>query len=178
LKKESIFIISEMYIHHRQSLFPSGSIPTMRALVQRVKRCSVTIDGKLHSSIDRGILVFLGVKVGDTELDAEYLAERCSSLRIFEDDAGKMNLSTKDVKGEAMVVSQFTLYGDTHKGNRPSYIAAAPPQVAGSLYDHFLRQLQKYVGSQYIASGVFRAMMEVELVNDGPVTVMLESKNG
>jgi D-tyrosyl-tRNA(Tyr) deacylase len=149
----------------------------MRALVQRVKRCSVTTEGKIHSSIERGILVFLGVKNGDTMSDAEYLAERCSLLRIFEDETGKMNLSVKDAKGEVMVVSQFTLYGDTHKGNRPSYTDAAPPHIAEALYDFFIKHLQENLGNQYVASGVFRAMMDVELANDGPVTLMLESKN-
>jgi len=149
----------------------------MRALVQRVKRCSVAIDGKLHSSIEKGILVFLGIKTGDTESDVEYLAERCSSLRIFEDESGKMNYSVKDVNGEAMVVSQFTLYGDTHKGNRPSYTDAAPPQIAEALYKYFITCLQNNLGEKQISSGVFRAMMDVEFVNDGPVTLMLESKN-
>jgi D-aminoacyl-tRNA deacylase len=149
----------------------------MRVVVQRVKRCSVAIEGKLHSSIEKGMLILLGIKIGDTESDAEYLAERCSSLRIFEDEAGKMNLSMKDVKGEAMVVSQFTLYGDTHKGNRPSYTDAAPPQIAEALYDSFINHLQKHFGDQHIVSGVFRAMMDVELINDGPVTLMLESKS-
>jgi D-tyrosyl-tRNA(Tyr) deacylase len=149
----------------------------MRALVQRVKRCSVSIDGTVRSSIDQGMLILLGVKNGDTESDAEYLAERCSSLRIFEDPSGKMNLSVKDVQGDAMVVSQFTLYGDTRKGNRPSYTDAAPPQIAEAFYDSFINHLKKHVGNSHIASGVFRAMMDVELVNDGPVTVMVESKN-
>jgi D-tyrosyl-tRNA(Tyr) deacylase len=149
----------------------------MRALVQRVKRCSVTIDGKLHGSIQTGILILLGMKSSDTNSDAEYLAARCSSLRIFEDEAGKMNLSVHDIKGEAMVVSQFTLYGDTRKGNRPSYTDAAPPQIAEVLYDRFIEYLQTYLGDQHVASGVFRALMDVELINDGPVTLMLESKN-
>jgi D-aminoacyl-tRNA deacylase len=149
----------------------------MRALVQRVKRCSVLLEGTQKSSIELGMLILLGVKNGDTESDADYLAERCSSLRIFEDEAGKMNLSVKDVKGEAMVVSQFTLYGDTHKGNRPSYTDAAPPQIAEALYNRFISHLQKLVGDQRVASGVFRAMMDIDLINDGPVTLMLESKN-
>jgi D-aminoacyl-tRNA deacylase len=149
----------------------------MRALVQRVKRCSVTIDGTLQSSIGRGMLILLGVKHSDTDSDAEYLAERCLSLRIFEDSSGKMNCSIKDVQGDAMVVSQFTLYGDTRKGNRPSYTDAAPPQIAEALYELFINQLKKHGGDSHIASGVFRAMMDVELVNDGPVTVMVESKN-
>jgi D-tyrosyl-tRNA(Tyr) deacylase len=149
----------------------------MRALVQRVKRCSVTIEGKLYSSIENGILILIGMRNGDNESDAKYLAERCSSLRIFEDEAGKMNLSVKEVNGEAMVVSQFTLYGDTHKGNRPSYTDAAPPQIAEALYNNFVSYLQKYLGEKRVATGVFRAMMKVELINDGPVTLMLESKN-
>ncbi len=157
--------------------FYNRIITAMRVLVQRVKRCSVTIEGTLHSSIEKGMLILLGIKKGDTESDAEYLAERCSSLRIFEDKTGKMNLSVKDVKGEAIVVSQFTLYGDTQKGNRPSYSDAAPPQIAEALYDHFNRHLKKHLDEQHVASGIFRAMMDVELVNDGPVTLMLESKN-
>ena len=149
----------------------------MRALVQRVKRCSVSIDGKLTSSIGMGLLVFLGVKNGDAEVDAEYLAERCASLRIFDDEARKMNLSVKDVLGEAMVVSQFTLYGDTRKGNRPSYTDAASQKIAEVLYDHFAEHLRKLLGEKRVATGVFRAMMDVELVNDGPVTLILESKS-
>ena len=148
----------------------------MRALVQRVKRCSVTIDGKPHSSIEKGVLILLGIKNGDTKSNAEYLAERCSALRIFEDESGKMNISIKDVHGEAMVVSQFTLYGDTRKGNRPSYTDAAPPQIADELYTYFITCLQKILGKHRVAAGVFRAMMNVELINDGPVTLMLESK--
>jgi D-tyrosyl-tRNA(Tyr) deacylase len=149
----------------------------MRALVQRVKRCSVSIEGKLTSSIGMGVLVFLGVKNSDAEIDAEYLAERCASLRIFDDETGKMNLSVKDVNGEVMVVSQFTLYGDTRKGNRPSYTDAAPQQIAEMLYDHFTTHVRKLLGEKRVVTGVFRAMMDVELINDGPVTLMLESKN-
>jgi D-aminoacyl-tRNA deacylase len=149
----------------------------MRALVQRVKQCSVTIEGKLNSSIGRGLLVLLGVKNGDTEVDAKYLAERCAALRIFDDEDGKMNLSVKDVHGETMVVSQFTLYGDTRKGNRPSYADAAPPDRAELLYDHFTARLRKLLGEQRVATGVFRAMMDVELINDGPVTLIVESKS-
>jgi D-tyrosyl-tRNA(Tyr) deacylase len=134
------------------------------------------IEGKLHRSVERGMLIFLGIKNGDTKSDAEYLAERCSLLRIFEDEAGKMNVSINDVHGEAMVVSQFTLYGDTRKGNRPSYTDAAPPQSAEALYHCFITCLQKKLGEHRVAEGVFRAMMDVELINDGPVTLMLESK--
>ena len=149
----------------------------MRALIQRVKKCSVTIDGSMHSSIGSGLLIFLGIKNDDTESAAEYLAERCCSLRIFEDDAGKMNRSILDSKGEAMIVSQFTLYGDTRKGNRPSFTDAAPPPIAEALYNHFISHMQKIIGEQQVASGVFRAMMDIALVNDGPVTLMVESKN-
>jgi D-aminoacyl-tRNA deacylase len=148
----------------------------MRALVQRVKRCSVSIDGKQHSCIDRGMLIFLGVKNNDTENDAEYLADRCSALRIFDDGNEKMNLSILDVGGQAMVVSQFTLYGDAQKGNRPGYTDAAPPQIAEELYERFIHHLQQSLSQRCVASGVFRAKMDVELVNDGPVTLLLESK--
>ena len=149
----------------------------MRAVVQRVKRCSVAIEGKPNSSIGTGILILLGVKNGDTVADAEYLADRCAALRIFDDEAGKMNLCVNDVNGDAMVVSQFTLYGDTRKGNRPSYTDAAPPSLAESLYDHFTNHLRKLLGERRVATGVFRAMMDVELVNDGPVTLIVESKS-
>jgi D-aminoacyl-tRNA deacylase len=149
----------------------------MRVLVQRVKRCSVSINGALISSIGMGVLIFIGVKNSDEKVDAEYLAERCASLRILDDETGKMNLSVKDVNGEAMVVSQFTLYGDTRKGNRPSYSDAAPQQIAEVLYDHFTNHLRKMLGENRVVTGVFRAMMDIELVNDGPVTLMLESKN-
>jgi len=152
-------------------------LKTMRALVQRVKKCSVSIDGKLNSFIGTGMLIFLGVKNNDAEVDAEYLAERCALLRIFNDEAGKMNLSVKEAAGEAMVVSQFTLYGDTRKGNRPSYTDAASQEAAEVLYDHFTAHLRKILGKERVATGIFRSMMDVELVNDGPVTLMLESKN-
>jgi len=148
----------------------------MRAVIQRVRRCSVSIDGKLQSSVGSGMLILLGVKQADQETDAEYLADRCSALRIFEDSQGKMNLSLTDVGGSAMVVSQFTLYGDTRKGNRPSYSQAAPPEQAEALYEHFVRRLRLCLGDEKVATGVFRAMMNVELVNDGPVTVIVESK--
>ena len=148
----------------------------MRALLQRVQRCSVAINGNVQSSVGSGLLILLGVHANDTTIDAEYLAERCAALRIFEDADGKMNLSITDVKGEAMVVSQFTLYGDTKKGNRPSYSDAAPSQIAKALYEHFILCLRKLLGSQKVGTGVFGAMMDVELVNAGPVTLMIESK--
>lgn len=148
----------------------------MKALIQRVRRCSVTIDGIGHSSIGYGMLILVGVKQEDKEEDSTYLAERCAALRIFEDPQGKMNLSVRDVAGAAMVVSQFTLYGDTTRGNRPSYSDAAPPELAEKLYESFVRHLRTLLGDERVATGVFRAMMDIELVNDGPVTVTVESK--
>ncbi|MBI3005067.1 MAG: D-tyrosyl-tRNA(Tyr) deacylase [Ignavibacteriales bacterium] len=148
----------------------------MRAVLQRVRHCSVRIQGEVHSSIEKGILIFLGVKNGDIPNDAKYLAERCASLRVFDDAQGKMNLSVRDVQGSAMVVSQFTVYADTRKGTRPNYTQAAPPEVAEKLYHHFVDELTHLLGKEKVASGVFREMMDVELVNDGPVTITLESK--
>lgn len=148
----------------------------MRALIQRVKRSSVTINGKLHSSIGPGLLILVGVKQTDVDQDADYLADRCAALRIFEDSEGKMNLSVNETGGSIMVVSQFTLYADTRKGNRPSYSDAAGPELAETLYNRFVSRLSATLGQERIATGVFRAMMEVELVNDGPVTVTVESK--
>ncbi len=149
----------------------------MRALIQRVKRCSVSIDGSLHGAIEAGILILLGLKKGDTPDDARFLAEKSTQLRIFDDPDGTMNLSVQDIHGSVMVVSQFTLYGDTRKGNRPSYTDAASPPEAEELYKQFVREVRKLLGEDRVKMGVFRAMMEVELVNDGPVTVMVESKN-
>jgi D-tyrosyl-tRNA(Tyr) deacylase len=149
----------------------------VRVLIQRVKRGSVTIDKKLISKIDKGMVILLGVKEGDSEDDAKYLAHRCANLRIFEDENEKMNLSVMDIKGQALVVSQFTLYGDTRKGHRPSYIEAAKPETAELLYNSFCGYLKENIGDENVSTGIFRAMMEVEIINDGPVTVMVESKN-
>ncbi len=148
----------------------------MRALIQRVKEASVYIDGSCHSAIHRGLLVFLGVKHGDTAEDAKYLGERCSHLRIFEDAEGKMNLSVKDVNGSVLVISQFTLYADTSRGNRPGFSLAAPPELAEALYNEFVLSLSQHMGEDRVRTGVFRAPMEVHLVNDGPVTVTVDSK--
>ncbi|HOV99413.1 MAG: D-tyrosyl-tRNA(Tyr) deacylase [Bacteroidetes bacterium] len=148
----------------------------MRAVVQRVKQCSVTIEGNLYSSIENGLLIFLGVKQGDSEADAKYVAEKCANLRIFNDENGKMNLSLLQTGSSAMVVSQFTLYGDTRRGNRPSYTDAADPQRAESLYNLFVRYLRELIGEGKVATGIFRAMMDVELLNDGPVTLIIDSK--
>ena len=149
----------------------------MRALLQRVKRANVSIDGSLNSSIGRGALIFLGVAQTDTVQDATYLAHRCGNLRMFEDIAGKMNLSLKDVNGSALVVSQFTLVADTRKGHRPSFGDAAPPEIAEQLYREFVTSLTAEVGESAVRTGIFRAMMDVELVNDGPVTILIDSKN-
>ena len=148
----------------------------MKALIQRVSKASVTIDGKMHSSIEKGLLILLGIKVHDTVEDAQYIAEKSCSLRIFEDEQQKMNLSVREVGGSVLAVSQFTLYGDTRRGNRPSFIDAAPPAEAEPLYNIFVDQLRQMLGNDRVSTGLFRAMMDVELVNNGPVTVMLESK--
>jgi D-tyrosyl-tRNA(Tyr) deacylase len=149
----------------------------MRALIQRVSSASVSIDGQMHSRIGKGLLIFLGIRTGDSEKECDYLAEKCASLRIFEDAQDKMNLSVKEVNGSVLVVSQFTLYADTRKGNRPSFVEAAPPQTAEPLYERFVVSMQEIIGKDKVSSGVFRAMMDVSLINDGPVTVIVESKN-
>ncbi|HTR80748.1 MAG TPA: D-aminoacyl-tRNA deacylase [Bacteroidota bacterium] len=148
----------------------------MKALIQRVSKASVAVNGKRVGAIEKGLLVFLGIKNGDSAEDARYLSAKICSLRIFEDDQAKMNLSVNDVGGSLLVVSQFTLYGDTRKGNRPSFVEAAPPEVAEPFYNTFVGFLRDELGAARVATGVFRAMMEVELTNDGPVTVMVESK--
>ncbi len=148
----------------------------MRALVQRVSKASVTVEGQKVGEIGKGLVILLGVRTGDTEEDAKFLAEKCANLRIFPDDHGKFNLSALEVKGEMLVVSQFTLYGDTRKGRRPSFIEAAPPEVSEPLYRSFVANL-KEMGFK-VEEGVFGAMMEVEIHNDGPVTLLLESKGG
>ena len=144
----------------------------MRALLQRVSKATVTVDGQTISSIEKGLLILLGVGHGDGEDQAKYLAEKTANLRVFEDDQGKTNLSILDVKGEAIVVSQFTLYADTRKGRRPSFIDAALPEVAEPLVRRFVELLRGHgVPTQ---SGRFGAHMEVEIHNDGPVTIWLE----
>ena len=146
----------------------------MRALVQRVLTSKVVVNNQEVSSIDKGLLVFLGVEKGDNETQAEYLARKVSNLRIFEDDLGKMNLSVQDVKGEVLVVSQFTLAGDTSRGNRPGFENAALPQEANRLYEYFNDCLRKY--QLPVKTGIFQADMKVHLINDGPVTFLLEKK--
>ena len=148
----------------------------MRVVVQRVKRASVTIGGELHSAIGRGLLILLGVEEGDELSDLEWMVKKCANLRIFDDENGVMNLSLLDIGSEAMVVSQFTLLASTKKGNRPSYIRAAGHEVAVPMYEDFCRRFSEEVGRQ-VATGVFGADMQVELVNDGPVTICMDTKN-
>lgn len=145
----------------------------MRALVQRVSTASVTVHGEQVSAIGAGLLVLLGVRHGDTDAEAAYLARKIAGLRVFADEAGKMNRSVRDVGGEVLVVSQFTLYGDLGSGYRPSFTQAAPPDAADALYTSFCAHLETQLGHP-VARGVFRAHMHVALENDGPVTLMLE----
>lgn len=146
----------------------------MRAVIQRVTRAKVIIEGKKVGEIQKGLVVLLGVARDDAESDATYLANKIVALRIFDDEQGKMNLSLRDCEGEALVVSQFTLYGDVRRGLRPSWIDAAAPEVAEPLYEFFCTELRKQLDR--VATGGFRQMMQVELVNDGPVTILLDSR--
>ena len=146
----------------------------MRAVLQRVMRASVKVEGETVGAIESGLVVLLGVKDDDTEEDAEYLVEKIAGLRIFNDDAGQMNRSVVDVGGALLVVSQFTLYGDVRGGRRPSWSEAAAPERAEPLYDAFVRMARGKVGK--IETGSFRRMMQVELVNDGPVTMLIDSR--
>lgn len=146
----------------------------MRAVVQRVTRASVTVDGKLIGEIGKGLVILLGVARDDSPDDAEYLAEKIAALRIFDDEAGKMNLSVKETGGALLVVSQFTLYGDVRRGLRPSWIDAATPERAEPLYELFVARIREFVSE--VATGSFRRIMRIELVNDGPVTILLDSR--
>ena len=146
----------------------------MKVLVQRVKKSSVEVGGKIVSSIGKGLLVFIGVEKGDTQSQADYLANKVSNLRIFEDENGKMNLSVSDIKGELIVVSQFTLAGDCSRGNRPGFDYAARPEDAKPLYEYFSDCLR--AKGLPVGNGIFQADMQVSLINDGPVTFMLEKK--
>lgn len=147
----------------------------MKAVVQRVTRASVSIEGKTVGSIGKGLAILLGVKNGDAEQDAKFLADKCVNLRIFADAAGKFNLSALEVRGELLAISQFTLYGDARKGRRPSFIDAAPPEISEPLYQKFVSYLSE--SGLKVATGEFGAMMLVEIHNDGPVTILLESKD-
>jgi len=149
----------------------------MKALIQRVSRGRVLVDNKPTGEIGPGLVVFLGVKQGDTEQDAKYLAEKTAALRIFPDENDRMNLSIIDAKGAALVISQFTLHADTRKGNRPSFIMAAAADQAKCLYEYYLDFLKRILGPDKVASGIFQAKMQVEIFNDGPVTIELKSRN-
>jgi D-tyrosyl-tRNA(Tyr) deacylase len=146
----------------------------MRAVVQRVTRASVTIDGQTVGEIEKGLVVLLGIARDDTTDDADYLAPKIVALRIFDDAEGRMNVSVKEIGGALLVVSQFTLYGDVRRGLRPSWSDAASPEIAEPLYDYFVESSRKLL--ERVETGSFRKMMQVELVNDGPVTILLDSR--
>jgi D-tyrosyl-tRNA(Tyr) deacylase len=146
----------------------------MRAVIQRVSRASVRIDGIIQGEITHGMLVLLGIRGVDTTSDLQWLAEKIVNLRIFEDQQGKMNRSLADIDGEMLIISQFTLYGDCRKGRRPGFSSAAPPEIAEPLYQRFIEAVRNR--QVKVATGIFQATMEVELVNDGPVTLLLDSE--
>jgi D-tyrosyl-tRNA(Tyr) deacylase len=147
----------------------------MRTVIQRVSRASVSINGRMKSEIGRGLLVFVGIEESDNETDAEWLSKKIVQLRIFSDDNGVMNRSVLETGGEIMLISQFTLFAKTKKGNRPSYIRAAPPETAIPLYNSFVNMVSRLMGKR-AATGEFGAMMDVELINDGPVTIIIDTK--
>ena len=147
----------------------------MRALIQRVSKASVSVDGKIYSEISKGLLIFLGIEEADTKEDAMFLVKKISMMRIFSDSEGKMNLSLKDISGEVLVVSQFTLHASVKKGNRPSFIRAAKPALASELYEQTIELFK--AENLEVKSGIFGADMKVELINDGPVTIWIDSKN-
>lgn len=145
--------------------------------MQRVTEGSVEISSEnYYASISKGMVILLGIKEGDTEEDLNFVADKCVNLRIFEDDNDKMNLSVKDVNGEVLVISQFTLYGDARRGNRPSFTDAAKPEIAEKFYNQFISRMRENLGNEKVKGGLFRAMMLVKIFNDGPVTIIVESK--
>jgi D-aminoacyl-tRNA deacylase len=149
----------------------------MRALVQRVSEATVNVETENYSAgIGKGMVILLGVKQDDTVEDLNFVADKCCNLRIFEDENEKMNLSLKDVDGEVLVISQFTLYGDARRGNRPSFTDAAQPAIANGLYEKFCDRMRMNLGENKIKTGIFGAMMLVKIFNDGPVTILVESK--
>jgi len=150
----------------------------VKAIVQRVSNASVNIPLENYSAkIGIGMLILLGIKTSDTIDDVNYIADKCSRLRIFEDSEGKMNISVKDIDGEVLIISQFTLYGETAKGNRPSFIEAAKPDEAIPLYDYFIERMKNNLGDDKVKCGIFGAMMDISLINSGPVTIIVEGKN-
>jgi len=149
----------------------------MRALVQRVSEASVSIENpKYFAKINKGMVILLGIKQNDTLEDLYFVADKCCNLRIFEDENEKMNLSLRDVNGEVLIISQFTLYGDARRGHRPSFTDAAPPEIANKLYEQFCNRVKQNLGEEKVKTGVFAAMMLVKIFNDGPVTILVESK--
>jgi D-aminoacyl-tRNA deacylase len=150
----------------------------MRAVIQRVKEGGVYIpDLDYSSEIGKGIVILVGIKNDDSEEDINFVADKCANLRIFEDENSKMNLALRDINGEALIISQFTLYGESSKGNRPSFIEAARPEIAAPLYNKFIERMKEHLGDIKVKVGIFGAMMEVKIINDGPVTVIVESKS-
>ncbi|HEY4756482.1 MAG TPA: D-aminoacyl-tRNA deacylase [Ignavibacteriaceae bacterium] len=149
----------------------------MKAVVQRVSSGGVLIKSENYErGIKQGFVILLGIREGDTENDSIFLADKCANLRIFEDQNEKMNLSLKDINGEVLVISQFTLYGDTQHGNRPSFILAAKPDIAIPLYEKFVKRMKENLGEVKVKEGIFGEMMEVRIINDGPVTIIIDSK--
>jgi D-tyrosyl-tRNA(Tyr) deacylase len=149
----------------------------LKAVVQRVSEGGVEIkSGNYSAAIGKGMVILLGIKTGDTDDEVNFVADKCCGLRIFEDDNEKMNLSIKDVNGEVLIISQFTLYGDPRKGNRPSFIEAARPEEAIPLYEKFILRAKDNLGESKVKTGIFGAMMNVKIINDGPVTIIVESK--
>jgi D-aminoacyl-tRNA deacylase len=148
----------------------------MRAVIQRVKKASVTVNNKVVSSINQGLLILLGISNSDTLNEIEYLSDKILNIRIFSDEFDKMNKSILDISGEMIIVSQFTLYGDARKGRRPSYDLAAKGEIAGPIYNEFVKKLKEKYNENKIFTGIFGAMMDVSLINDGPVTILIDSE--
>ena len=148
----------------------------MRVVIQKVTQASVSIENQIEASIDKGLLVLVGIEDGDTNEDIAWLSSKIVNLRVFDDDNGVMNLSVKEVEGEVLIVSQFTLHASTKKGNRPSYIKAARPEVAIPIYEAFIKQVETLLGKR-VPTGQFGAMMQVSLCNNGPVTILIDTKN-
>ncbi len=150
----------------------------MRSVVQRVKTAGVSINNQIYSSINKGLLCLLGISPDDNEEDIKYIIDKITNMRIFQDDSDKMNRSVIDIDGEVLIVSQFTLYGDARKGRRPSFDKAANGETARVIYENFLTALKSIIIADKIKTGIFAEMMEVNLINDGPVTILLDSKRG
>ena len=148
----------------------------MRVVIQKVTQASVSIENQIVASIDKGLLMLVGIEDGDTNEDIAWLSSKIVNLRVFDDDNGVMNLSVKEVEGEVLIVSQFTLHASTKKGNRPSYIKASRPEVAIPIYEAFIKQVESLLGKR-VPTGQFGAMMQVSLCNDGPVTILIDTKN-